>query len=78
MSLAYDNTGSRGKASYSQAERKWNAPQDCIRYRVKALTLWFHDNRGNAAEQLYVTVQDNPGKIKVVNLQNSNVVLLGA
>jgi hypothetical protein len=78
MPFAYDNTGSRDKAYYSEIERTWNTPQDWTRYRVKALTLWFHGDPGNAAEQLYVAVEDSAGKIKVVNYNNPNAVLLGA
>ncbi|MHC4434979.1 MAG: hypothetical protein ACYTBS_24340 [Planctomycetota bacterium] len=77
MPFAYDNTGSGGKACYSQAERTWDVAEDWIRYGVKELKLWFHGDPGNAAEQLYMAVEDSAGKIKVVNYRNPNALLLG-
>jgi hypothetical protein len=67
MPLAYDNTGTGGKARYSEIQREWTTPQDWTRYDVKALTLWFYGDPANAAEQLYVALEDNAGMVKVGN-----------
>jgi hypothetical protein len=67
MPLAYDNSGTTGKARYSETQREWTAPQDWTVNSVKALTLWFYGDPANAAEQLYVVVEDNAGHVKVVN-----------
>jgi len=61
---------------YSETERTFDPPQDWTRKGVKALTLWFYGNPGNAAEQLYVAVEDSTGKTKVVNHEDPNAVQL--
>ena len=67
MPLGYDNTGATGKARYSETLREWTTPQDWTINNVKALTLYFYGALANAAEQLYVVVEDNAGHVKVVN-----------
>jgi len=67
MPLAYDNSGAAGKARYSETFREWASPQDWTRNNVKALTLYFYGALANAAEQLYVALEDNAGHVKVVN-----------
>jgi hypothetical protein len=67
MPLAYDNSGATGKARYSETQREWASPQDWTRNNVKALTLYFYGALANAAEQLYVALEDNAGHLKVVN-----------
>jgi hypothetical protein len=67
LSMAYDNTGLTGKARYSETFRELTSPPDWTRYNIKALKLYFHCDLTNAAEQLYVALEDNTGKIKVVN-----------
>ncbi len=67
MPLAYDNTGAAGKTRYSETQREWASPQNWTRNNVKALTLYFYGATGNAAEQLYVALEDNAGQVKVVN-----------
>jgi len=44
MPLGYDNSGTGGKARYSETHREWVSPQDWTRYNVKALTLYFRGN----------------------------------
>jgi endonuclease/exonuclease/phosphatase family metal-dependent hydrolase len=53
MPLFYDNSGT---ARYSEAELTLNPAQDWTKYGVKALSLWFHGDPNNAAEQMYVKV----------------------
>jgi hypothetical protein len=67
MPLGYDNSGVTGKARYSETVREWASPQDWTVNNVKALTLYFYGAPANAAEQLYVAVEDNAGHVKVVN-----------
>ncbi len=67
MPLRYVNDGSTGTRLYSETERTWNVPQDWTINNVKALTLYFYGASANAAEQLYVAVEDNAGHVKVVN-----------
>ncbi len=67
MPLGYDNSGTGGKARYSETFREWASPQDWTRNNVKALALWFYGDPNNAAEQLYVALEDNGAHVKVVN-----------
>ncbi len=67
MPLGYDNSGAGGKARYSETFREWAAPQDWTINNVKALTLYFCGKTDNAAEQLYVALEDSAGQVKVVN-----------
>jgi hypothetical protein len=75
MPLAYDNSGITGKARYSETQREWTSPQDWTMNGVKALTLYFYGASANAAEQLYVAVEDNAGHVKVVNHPEFDSVL---
>ena len=75
MPLAYDNTGTGGKARYSETQREWSSPQDWTKNNVKALTLYFYGDPNNAAEQLYVAIEDNAGHVKVVNHPELDSVL---
>jgi hypothetical protein len=67
MPLGYDNSGAGGKARYSETFREWASPQDWTRYNIKALTLYFYGAAANSAEQLYVALEDNAGRVKVMN-----------
>jgi len=67
MPLGYDNSGTGGKARYSETVREWISPQDWTINNVKALTLYFYGAPANAPEGLYVAVEDNAGHVKVVN-----------
>ena len=75
MPASYDNSGTVGKARYSETFREWPSPQDWTRNNVKALTLWFYGDPNNATEQLYVALQDNAGHVKVVNHPELDSVL---
>jgi hypothetical protein len=67
MPFEYNNSGTGGKARYSEAQRQWASPQDWTRNNVKVLTLYFYGTAANAAERLYVAVEDSAGQVKVVN-----------
>jgi hypothetical protein len=75
MPLAYDNSGTGGKARYSETQREWTTPQDWTTKGVKALTLWFHGDPNNAAEPLYVAVKDSLGRTKVVTSANPDAAI---
>ena len=77
MPLGYDNTGTAGKARYSETQREWPSPQDWTINNGKALTLYFYGAPANAAEQLYVAVEDNAGHVKVVNHPDPETVRVG-
>jgi len=76
MPGTYDNSGAGGLPRYSETGRTWAVPQDWTREGVKALTLWFYGDPCNAAEPLYVAVEDSMGKIKVINHDDANAVQL--
>jgi len=70
MPLAYDNTGTAGKARYSETQREWASPQDWTKADVKALTLWFHGETDNTPETLYVAVEDSAAQVRVATHPN--------
>jgi len=85
MKLDYDNTGTAKNifgdqitAYYSEAERGFYIPQDWTTEGAKALLLCFYGDPCNAAEQMYVAVEDNMGMSKLVNHPNPNALLLDA
>jgi hypothetical protein len=74
MPLVYDNSGTTGKARYSETFREWASALDWTKYSLKALTLYFYGDPNNAAEQLYVAVEDNAAHVKVVNYPDIEAV----
>jgi hypothetical protein len=54
MPLAYDNTS----AMYSETARTFAGPQNWSRYGIKGLTLRFYGNADNAAQQMYVKINN--------------------
>jgi len=65
MPYEYNNTGTGGKARYSEASLEFATPQNWTRNNVKALTLWFHGETGNDPETLYVALEDSLGQVRV-------------
>jgi hypothetical protein len=55
MPLAYDNTGT---ATYSEAKRTFDSPWDWSRHNIKGLTLRFYGDPDNAAQQMYVKINN--------------------
>jgi len=78
MPLAYDNSGATGKTRYSETFREWTSPQDWTVNNVKALVLYFYGASANAAEQLYVALEDNAAHVKVVNYPDIEAVQTAA
>jgi len=76
MPLVYDNSGTGGKARYSETFREWASPQDWTINNVKALTVYFYGAPANAAEQLYVALEDNAGIIIIDGHDNPDATLL--
>jgi hypothetical protein len=73
MPLEYDNTGS---ATYSEARRTFASPQDWSRHGIKGLTLRFYGDPDNAAQQMYVKINNtkipydgDPANLKVASWQ---------
>jgi hypothetical protein len=67
MPFEYNNSGTGGKARYSETFREWASPQNWARNNVKALSLWFYGDPANAPETLYVAVEDSAGQVRVAN-----------
>ncbi|UCG59058.1 MAG: LamG domain-containing protein, partial [Phycisphaerales bacterium] len=61
MPFGYDNSGTGGKARYSEAEREFLFAQDFTGTGVKALVLYIYGDPGNAPATLYVGLQDSTG-----------------
>jgi hypothetical protein len=62
MPLYYDNKG----AGYSEATRTWAQPQDWTINGFNAMTLYIYGKADNAADPLYVRVEDSAGKTATV------------
>ena len=60
VKFAYNNSGSTGKAYYSEIKGKCIV-KDWTKNNIKALTLFFYGQAGNSHEQLYVTLKDGAG-----------------
>ena len=54
MPVAYDNTA----ATYSEATRTFVPAQDWSRHGITILTVWFHGDPGNDAQQMYVKINN--------------------
>jgi len=81
LRIDYDNDGTfsniygEPKHPYhSEVQREWASPQDWTKNGIKALTVWFYGASANAAEQLYVALEDNAGRVKVVNYPDLQAV----
>jgi hypothetical protein len=78
MPFEYNNTGTGGKARYSEAQRQWASPQNWARNNVKALTLWFYGDVANVPETLYVAVEDSTGQVRVANHPDREALQIAA
>jgi len=54
MPVVYDNTA----ATYSEATRTFVPAQDWSRHGITILTVWFHGDPGNDAQQMYVKINN--------------------
>ncbi len=78
MPYRYENN-----LKYSEVERELDPPQDWSRHGVGALSLWFHGDPNNTAEQMYVKVNNskvvyggNEDDIKQASWQQWNIDLV--
>jgi hypothetical protein len=55
MPLYYDNTAS----AYSETTRTFASPPNWSKHGIKALTLWFYGDPTNAAQQMYVKINNS-------------------
>jgi hypothetical protein len=81
MPLEYDNTGS---ATYSETRRTFTNPQDWSKHGIKGLTLRFYGDPENAAQQMYVRINNtkipydgDPANLKVASWQMWYIDLAG-
>jgi len=72
MPFSYDNS----TANYSQAERRFDTPQNWSRCGIKALSLRFYGDLNNEPEPMYLAVQDTAGISAVVVHEDADVTLM--
>ncbi len=70
MPLTYNNVD----ASYSQAERTWDEPQDWTLHGFDALKIYVTGSADNVADQLYVRIEDSEGNAGTVTYPDSAIV----
>ncbi|NLZ04375.1 MAG: discoidin domain-containing protein [Phycisphaerae bacterium] len=63
MPVHYDNSAA---PFYSEISRTWDSPQDWTGHSANTLVLHFYGPEDNAAETLYVAVEDSAGHVAVV------------
>ncbi len=54
MPFEYDNT----TATYSEAKRTFDNPQNWTEHGIQGLTLWFYGDPANVAQQMYVKINN--------------------
>jgi len=72
LPLYYDNSASPYR---SEAQRTWAVPQDWTSNGVDTLVLYMRGIPTNAAEPVYVVIEDNLGQTAVVTQANPNAAL---
>jgi len=72
LPLYYDNAASPYR---SEAERTWAVPQDWTVNGVETLVLYMRGIPTNAAEPVYIVVQDSLGQTAVVTQANPDAAL---
>ncbi len=65
MPFEYNNTGTGGKARYSEASLEFAVAQNWTTHDMKALSLWFHGETGNTPETLYMALEDSAAQVRV-------------
>jgi len=78
MPYEYNNTGTGGKARYSEASLEFATPQNWTRNNVKALTLWFRGETGNTPETLYVALEDSAAQVRVATHPDPELLQVAA
>ena len=77
MPFYYDNTGSTGKALYSQIDRTFATAQNWIQGGLEVLSLSFYGNPNNSVEPLSLTIGDGKAKVTVQYPDNSALAEAG-
>ena len=72
MPLAYDNTDS---PYYSEVSRTWESTQNWTDHGADMLRLFFRGEADNAADRLYLRVEDSTGHVASVTHPDANAVL---
>ncbi len=72
MPLAYDNSGT---PFYSEADRVFDEPQDWTAGGADSVRLFVRGNATNAAEALYVRLEDSAGRSASVSHADPDVAL---
>jgi hypothetical protein len=74
MPYSYNNSGSTGKALYSEAELTLSYPhaRNWTEQGVTELSLWFHGDPANDPERMYVAISNNTGLFAVVYHDDTN------
>ncbi|MDY0355694.1 MAG: discoidin domain-containing protein [Sedimentisphaerales bacterium] len=75
MPLEYDNAEA---PFYSEASRTWDATQDWAGNDARTLRLYFYGAETNAADTLYVAVEDSTGAVAVVTHPNPEALTVAA
>jgi hypothetical protein len=67
MPYEYNNTGTGGKARYSEASFEFAAAQNWTTHDMKGLSLWFHGETDNDPETLYLALEDSAAQVRVAS-----------
>jgi hypothetical protein len=70
MPFEYNNSGTGGKARYSEASLEFAVAQNWTTHDIKGLSLWFHGEAGNDPETLYVALEDSAAQVRVATHPN--------
>jgi hypothetical protein len=72
MVMTYSNVD---PPHYSEAARTWQTPQDWTIEGADTVTLYFRGRVDNGPDPLYVVIEDEAGRMKVVTHPDANAVL---
>ena len=75
MPVSYDNTSA---PFYSEISRTWDGPQDWTGHGANTLVLYFYGAEDNAAETLYVAIEDSAGQVVVATHPNPEALTVAA
>ena len=65
MPFEYNNTGTGGKARYSETSLEFAVAQNFTSHGIKGLSLWFHGETSNTPDTLYVALEDGAAQVRV-------------
>ena len=75
MPLSYDNN-KQGYSNYSEVELTLSHPRDWTGKEANVLSLWFHGDRSNAPERMYVAIANSTGVTAVVYHDDDNAAAI--